>query len=160
MRASHQQRPARRSVLRLPVGALLDGRTWVRAGYLVAALPIGWGFTAAMVLTLVPWALLLILVVLLPLAALTMVAAAAAATRRPARTSAGTAPPATARPPPGPLLVRLGAVAANPAAWLAPTLAVGSAGAAVERALAGVVLRTRIPTRTRAARVRKRRRRG
>jgi signal transduction histidine kinase len=145
MRTSHQQRPARRSVLRLPVAAPLDGRTWVRAGYLVAAVPIGWGFTAAMVLTLVPWALLLVLVVLLPLAALTVVDAAAAATRRRARTSAGTAPPAAARQPPGPPLVRLGAVAANPAAWLAPALAVGSAGTAVERALAGVVLRTRIP---------------
>jgi signal transduction histidine kinase len=129
MRASHQQRPPRRSVLRLPVGAALDGRTWARAGYLLAALPIGWGFTAAMVLTLVPWALLLLLV-LLPLAVLTVADAAAAAARR---------------QPPGPLLVRLGAVAANPAAWLAPALAVGSAGAAVERALAGVVLRTRIP---------------
>jgi signal transduction histidine kinase len=126
MRASHQQRPPRRSVLRLPVGAALDGRTWARAGYLLAALPIGWGFTAAMVLTLVPWALLLILLVLLPLAVLTVADAAA-------------------RQPPGPLLIRLGAVAANPAAWLAPALAVGSAGAAVERALAGVVLRTRIP---------------
>jgi signal transduction histidine kinase len=143
MRATHQQRPARRSFTRLPVAAPLDWRTWARAGYLLAALPIGWGVTAAMALTLVPWALLVVLLVLLPLAALTAPGAVVGTARRRARTNAGTVP--TAAWPPGRALVRLRAVAANPAAWLAPALAVGSAGAAAERALAGAVLGARIP---------------
>jgi hypothetical protein len=66
MRATHQQRLARRSLLRLLVAAPLDRRTWARAGYLLAALPIGWGVTAVMVLTLAPWALLVVLAILLP----------------------------------------------------------------------------------------------
>jgi signal transduction histidine kinase len=70
MRATHQQRLARRSLLRLLVAAPLDRRTWARAGYLLAALPIGWGVTAVMVLTLAPWALLVVLAILLPLVVL------------------------------------------------------------------------------------------
>jgi signal transduction histidine kinase len=145
MRATNQQGPAPRSLLRLPVAAPLDWRTWARAGYLLAALPIGWGVTAVMALTLVPWALLVVLAVLLPLAGLTVAEAAAAAARRLTRTSPGTIPSAAAQQPPGHALVRLRTVAADPAAWLAAALAVGSAGAAVERAIAGVVLGVRIP---------------
>jgi signal transduction histidine kinase len=97
-----RRRPAGGRLLRQP----FESATWVQAGYLLAALPIGWILTALTAVALVPWLLAAAAAVLLP----------------------------GVRVRPG-----------STAVWLAPVLAAGMAGAAVERVLARAVLGAPVP---------------
>src|SRR5262245_15324229 len=131
----------------------LPGVAALRGLYLLVALPVAWVPAGVIVPASLAWLPLMILGVVLPLAAVTVARAGAAIAGWPARAWRGGRGARAERGRGGPrgeqggaagsgwpLLVRLRALASDPAVWLTPALAAAGATARLERILAAPLL--------------------